>query len=381
MTTRLVRIVIVMRHGARTPILNIRPYALHFQTHNPFWRGQLTSSGKKLCRQMGAWMRSYLTENGFRQQSRVTVRIMANGLPRTVASAEAFANGLLKGHEVQIETGTEVSKLFTPRLKNINADFLLRAEQEAAQKADRAGIMHIPEELVREFSVLAQLMAAREDPKHRKTGLLLEEGSGPRLEGLLNTAAQISDSLLCRDLMQPRLTKPLTQQARQALAGICDERRDILFGTRSIVQNACAALLLQLHKELNDGTELCTLMCGHDSTIKAVLTALEAEPYFLLDSSLGEVPPGCCLCFEVYEVEKKDRLVHVHLLYPRDAQLMGTERLNQTHPPASQEMHFANLSCKENGLYQLEELTGRLLHPEEGCSKEDGSGKSSFSIQ
>ncbi len=274
-----------------------------------------------------------------------------------------------------------MSRLFTPRLRNINAAFRLRAEQEAAKKLDRFDVTTIPEELIREFSGLTQLMAAQENPKHIKTDLLLEEGNGPQLAGLLNTAAQISDTLLCRELMHSLFSKTMTQQDRQALARICDLRRDILFGTKSIVQNACASFFLQLSKELNNSTEICTLMCGHDSTIKAVLTILEAETYSLSESSLGEIPPGCCLCFDIYEVEKKDRLVHVHLLYPRDAHLMGTERLNQTHPPASQELHFANLSCKENGLYQLEELTGRLLHPEEGCSKEDGSGKSSFSIQ
>ena len=364
MNTELIRTVILMRHGLRTPSADISACTSRRWFHSPLWRGQLTRRGRDLCFGMGQWMREELQEKGLPALNRENVKVSASQSARTVASAHAFSEGLTGERPPAADIETVDAGLFAPKLSGMNAAFQAQAEMQAAEAVHVPDIACVQKALLQEFALLQKILLPRENLDTAETKLILHNGQGPRLEGALQTAATLSDALICRHMLHPSFLKRIEDRDWQALSRICDTRRRILFGTDILVRNSLGALLTKLGEELSNGNSTCTLLCGHDSTVKAVMTALNILPCTFPGSVFGEIPPGFCLNMELYRGDRAHVFLRFRMVYPLDAQLLGRMPLNKSHPPGSQPL-FLYGTPAAGGLYLLEDIV-RLLTGQEG---------------
>jgi len=120
--SRLVKVVVLGRHGVRSPIQTPETLAMWSSRTWPSWGtapGQLTERGASLIRSAWASMRSELAFDGLLPSSECpesdAVFLYADNEERTVATARNILQGLAPGCSFNISTGTEkVDPLFHP---------------------------------------------------------------------------------------------------------------------------------------------------------------------------------------------------------------------------------------------------------------------------
>lgn len=202
----------------------------------------------------------------------------------------------------------------------------------------------------------------------KKTGEIKE----PEARGTLKAANQLSDALILQYLEMDESKKTGLHidnndiKAWRAIADIKDIYSKILFTAPMVAVNTSHRLLCQVKIGIENNT--FTFLCTHDTSISALLTALQANEYSLPDSLTieGLTPNGCKLCIEKYSMGK-EYYGRVRLLYQSTEQVRNLTMLDynadkakhyEVHPKV-QHITFKGLECK-NGYYKWEDLMKRI---------------------
>ena len=102
-------------------------------------------------------------------------------------------------------------------------------------------------------------------------------------------------------------------------------------------------------------------MCGHDSNLGSVLSALKTEPYSLHDSITQTVPLGSKLVFEKWINNNDNKeYMKVFLVYPSVSQLRRCDMMDLEHPPCKCEIKFIGIEQNKDGFYSLEDILNRF---------------------
>ena len=138
--------------------------------------------------------------------------------------------------------------------------------------------------------------------------------------------------------------------------GIVDTYSDVLFGMPMISVQVANPLLRELRAELTAEGRRFTFLCGHDSNLTSVLTALGAEEYLLLDTVEQHTPIGSKLCFERWIDGAGEAWYKVRMIYQSTAQLRAMTPLSLEQPPVSYPMKFTGVHVNGDGMMPEEEL-------------------------
>ncbi len=338
---RLIKTVTVMRHGIRRSFSGRHP-------------GQITGRGLKLCRQMGRWMYSEILRMA--PDADISLKTASSPSQRAIDSAKEYASGFMPYSEAVQQAEGWTAEMFIPVLTGMSEQFRAEAEQQILNNTGIHDLKDIPNQFLEGLSLLKQKTGDDLKRYAQETELVLTDGDGPVIHGLPRIASAKADELLTREITSLMRSCHLKDAERKILSEITDMYLNMLFGTDLIIHSALGPFLTQLGRELISGMDEHVLLCGHDTTVKTVQTALGIDDYDLPGNSFGKIPPGCCMRFDVYSDTEEQRYVRIVMIYPSDDHLYGRIPIKTEYPPGRTILTIKNLPPYKNGLYRVEDI-------------------------
>ncbi|MCR5085638.1 MAG: histidine-type phosphatase [Succinivibrionaceae bacterium] len=383
---QLEQVVALSRHNIRAPMSTGDSVLARVTPHQWFrWTSrasELSLRGGVLETMMGQYFRRYLDHEGLiaedSQPREGEVRIYANSLQRTIATAQYFSGGMFQVAGPVVEHHYEVGKgdaTFLPLLSRVDDHFREAAAREITAMGGQLGVKGIMKSIERPLRLLERILDLRHSRMAREDGLksfrlddttfAFNEGKEPSLSGSLKIANAAVDALILQhyeeqDLRKAGFGRQLTAGELSEIAKIKEAYNDSLFGAYSVAVNVVHPMLGLLGEELGKEGRKLSFLCGHDSTIAAVLVALRAEPYELPNSIEKKTPIGGKLVMELRRGADGRQYVDLYLAYQSYRQLRERTQLDLDTPPQRFRIKLRGIKRNPDGLYPYEDFRQRL---------------------
>lgn len=389
---KLKQMVVLSRHNIRSPFSGSNSTLANVTNHKWFdWtsaKGDLSLRGGVLETIMGQYFRKYLNSKGLISENWIPekdqVRFYPNSLQRTIATTNYFVSGLLPAYDATIESHYELGQMdpvFNPILTFSNDKFSEQAIKEVLEMFGKKNLNEILEDLSSNFKVLERVLDF-ESSKYAKDNNISEfkkddinvsfqKDKEPSMSGTLKVACEAADALVLQyyeesDDKKAAFGKALSLDDWGKIAQIVDTYQKILFSAYSVAINVANPLLKELKDEMNNNNRIISYLCGHDSNIGSVLSALKVDSYSLQDSITQTVPLGSKLVFEKWIKNKDNKekdnkeYVKVFLIYPSVYQLRNCNMMNLDNPPCKLELKFVGIEQNKDGFYLFDDVLARF---------------------
>ncbi len=113
---------------------------------------------------------------------------------------------------------------------------------------------------------------------------------------------------------------------------------------------------------MGDRKRKFSFLCGHDSNIFSVLTAMGVEPYTLPGTMETYTPIGGKLVFERWLAEDGEAYYSVSFVYQSTEQLRKITMLSEDDPPMNTALSFEGIEMNEDGMIPEQELLSLMDH-------------------
>ncbi len=377
---KLQKVVVLSRHNIRSPMSGKGSALDTLTPHDWFeWSSspsQLSLRGGVLETENGQFFRKWLESEGLipenYQPTEDEVRFYANSKQRTIATSNYFKAGFLPTSNLQVESHMEfdtMDPVFTPQLTFASDEYKEAAKAQMTELfADKIA------SLADNYELLSDVIDIEEsdDWKSGKftgfrtddTELILEEGKEPGCTGSIKTGCSVSDALVLQyyeaDDEKAAFGKDLTFDQWKAISEIKDVYGDLLFTAPLVATNVAHPLLQEIASELDYENRVFTFLCGHDSNVGSVLSALGVEEYDLPNAIENKTPIGCKVVFSRWKDENGEDYISVDLVYQTTEQLRETPLLDLSNTPNVFPVTLKGLEAKAPGLYKAADLENRL---------------------
>ena len=364
---KLEKVLVLSRHNLRAPLVTKNSDLNKVTPYNWFdWQvnaGELSLKGALLETAIGQYFRLYLADENFFAESYIPqeneVRFYANSFQRTIATAKYFSEGLFPVANVNVEYKFGVNEtdpiFLASQDKNFNENYFRRLQNEKAQSG---GEEILKKRLSDYAKTTAKILDFKNSPyakQHHLTNFSADDfkiGPNPYVEGNLRLAMTASDALV----MQYYETKNLFGKKLSAaeLKNIADAEYfgiNLIFEWRTWATAHINPMLNLIRAELSDDNRKFTFLCGHDTTLAMVLSALGVENYVLPDSIERMTPLGAKLVIEKRLGADGKHYAKVNLVYQSTKQIENAEVLDLNNPPKIFPLKFKNLQANSDGLY------------------------------
>ena len=370
------KMVVLSRHNIRSPLSgsgsllgDITPHEWFEWTSNP---SELSLRGAMLETMMGQYFRMWLEKQGlFPENYRPgdgAVRFYANAMQRTRATAHYFSAGLLPVADVPVEQHAEygtMDPIFNPALTYISEAYMKAVQDQIAEKGGVAGMKGIHASLLDAIGLLMDVTDMEQSEAYQAgtygnlleddSTVILEQGKEAGMTGPIKTATSVADALTFQfyemaDDKAAAFGHDLTIDDWRKLHTIVDTYTDMLFATPLIAVNAAHPLLQEIRAELTAEGRQFSFLCGHDSNIASVLSALGVEEYLLPETVEQKTPIGVKLVFSRWLNEDGAAYYTVELVYQSTEQLRGMVPLSLDNPPMRYAVHFDGVPENEDGM-------------------------------
>lgn len=421
---RLEQITIISRHNVRAPLeKNIKEAKQNVADEKMLMSfsapgSNQTQRGGALEMLMGEYFRMWLREEGLLvdcvkeiKKGKETVRdivpdttgfrFAASPRERTIASARAFVAGMLPAAEVSISHSEIDSRdsRYLPYLVDrspcpaleIDKRFNIEGFIEEAKKEKRV----IEDKYKSRLEEACRILERAVDFPHSANGgnfhhffqktinvdfsfykdSIIQE---PAADKYLKAANQLSDALILQYYEHPYPGSTglhiHNEEDWHTIASIKDIYSKLLFAEPIVAVNTSHGLLTEIWKGIQDKDVKLNFICTHDTSITALLEALQAEPYELpgFTTLEGLTPVGCKLLFEKYN-HKGEYYGRVRLVYQTTEQIRHMTVLDHQlgTDPASFPIRFKDMKAvgKEGQYYRWCDLECRMRQTLESFKK------------
>ena len=379
----LAQVTVLSRHSIRSPLSDkgsvlseITPHEWFAWTSNP---GELSLRGAMLETTMGQYFRLWLEKEGLFPENYIpeegAVRIYANGFQRTQATARYFSAGLLPVAVVPVECHVDYNEpdgTFLPLIQFMEEDYAQDVLEEIYERGGGEGLQGYTDSLDDALHLLVEVADLNESEAYVSgeygnlleddSVMTLEEGQEPKISGALKTACSVADALVLQYYEEPDEKKAafgheLTQEDWRTIGGIVSTYEKILFSAPLLSVNVAHPMLEELYAELKTPERRFTYLCGHDSTLISVLSALGAEEYYLPGAVEPATPTGTKLVFERWQNSSQESFYKVKLVCQSADQLRSIQPLSLEIPPVIVPLSFEGIVEDENGMIREQDLT------------------------
>ncbi len=375
------QVVVLSRHNIRSPLSGGGSLLESITPHEWFhWSSQaseLSMRGGILETEMGQYFRKWLESEEFFPENyhpeEGAVRIYANSKQRTIATAQFFTAGLLPTAGTDIETHMEFNKMdpvFTPQLTFVTPDYQSDAEAQIRELfTDTINGLSDNYELITDVIDMKESAAWKDgtvtELSTDDTEFILELNQEPGMKGSLKTGCSVSDALILQyyeeeDPVKAAFGHDLTDSQWEQIAEIKDVYQDVLFTAPLIAVNTAHPLLQEIENELNTDGRSFSFLCGHDSNISSVLTAMKTEDYTLPGTIEKKTPIGCKIVFCRWSAPDGNKYYSADLVYQTVSQLQNHPLLDLNVHPSVVSLQFSGIKSNQDGLYSEKEFMTRL---------------------
>ena len=195
-----------------------------------------------------------------------------------------------------------------------------------------------------------------------KTAIKLEIGKEPGMTSPIKTATSVADALTFQyyemaDDKAAAFGHDLIREDWLKIHRIVDTYTEMLFEAPLISVNVAHPLLQEILSELTAEDRKFSFLCGHDSNVASVLSALGAGDYEQLpDTVEPRTPIGVKLVFESWSSEDGEDYAKVRLVYQSTEQLRGLIPLSLDNPPVSVDIELPGIERNTDGYYRLNDV-------------------------
>ena len=343
---------------------------------------------------MGQYFKLYYAQEGLfpvNNDSTDGIYFAASSRQRTIATACSFAAGFLPLATVEIDymhPEGSADSAFLPLLNDVAPDFNTDAFQSEAQKEIAEIIKENAGDLKSAYTLLENvvgyensLVGAQNQHLDTQVGVAINfrrpsgERNEPSIIGDLKLADIASDAIILQYLEEPDLLKAgfghnLSLAEWRTLSSIKDIYGKILFTAPIVAVNVSHDILERIYREMNVPGRKFSFLCMHDTSIQALLTALQAEPYILPEETTIEAitPIGFKFIIEKYDLDG-EKFARLSLVYQTSDQIRNQTILDLDTPPACFDLSFKGLTPNADGYYRWEDFEQRIKETLDAFSK------------
>lgn len=375
------QMIILSRHNIRSPLVS-KSSVLTRLTNPEFqwfqWEGQpstLTAKGERLEAKMGAFFHEWAGKKGFLSQysgDSYAFRFYANAKQRCQLTARSFADALLPGQNPRVEMNVQfdtMDPVFSPQITKISDDFVTKAQQEIQTLFGgdlNAGVASA-------YTLMESVIDIENSPAYPDTAsfsqypsaVSFKLGAEPSMTGGLKMACTVSDALSLQyyeeqDDEKAGFGKQLSFEDWVTISSVKEWYGDILFSAPSVSVNVAHPLLQLILGEMQNESRIFSFLCGHDSNLSSVLSALRAQLPDLPGSVEKKTPIGGKLIFETFTGKDNVQYADILLVYATAAQLRAESSLSYANPPAGVKVRLTGLKENADGLYTLSDVHQRF---------------------
>ena len=377
---QLEEMVVLSRHNIRSPLSGsgvlsrVTPHQWFEWTSKP---SELSVKGGELETMMGSFFRQWALDEGL-IQTRFSpgadqVRIYANSLQRTQATAQFFSDAMFPGAgfkpEIHETLGT-MDPVFNPVTTGVDEAFRAEALAQIASLGGENGMEGIGAKVSGEMALIERVIDIRDSPaaehdttsfKRNDVAITIQEGKEPSMTGGLKMACSVSDALVLQYYEEPSdkaasFGHYLRFEEWTEVAAVKDWYQDVLFTTPAVSKNVARPLLKEIRKELSLSERKFAYLCGHDSNLGSVLAALDCEDYLAPNALERKTPIGSKVVFEKWKGSDGVEYVDILLVYASALQLRNKSRVTLFAPPMAMRLVLSGLPINRDGLYTLADL-------------------------
>ncbi|WP_304274893.1 histidine-type phosphatase [Caulobacter segnis] len=309
--TRVDRVVVVMRHGIRAPIVGEAPEGTRTGDPWPSWpvpAEHLTPHGARALEVLGRSDRAWFAKLGVLPAQGCPasgqVRIWTNTAERTIASGEAFAEGLAPGCGLPVGhlAASEVDPLFEPLRAGV-APFD-PAAAIASINAHTGGVDRLAARLKPQLEELDRVLGCGAptgcQPEHPSGVKPSGDGRGVDLSGPIRDASGTAQVLLLQYVEglspSPPRWRAVEPGALKRLGALHAALFNVFTRPPYMTARQAGPLARRVREALAAPTTGVDVFVGHDTNVTALGAALGA-PLSAPGYATGDVPPGGALVF------------------------------------------------------------------------------------
>ena len=392
---KLEQVVVFSRHNIRSPLSEkgsvldtITPHEWFHWSSNP---GELSLRGGVLETEMGEYFRKWLESEGLFPENyhpvSPEVRIYANSMQRTIATAQFFTGGLLPTANMPVEYHAKfgtMDPVFNPVITHLTNDLtyvpyvlthISDAYLEYAKAQIRTLFTKSVKDLTDNYALLSEVIDV-ENSEAWKDGsftgfrtddfdLVFEDGKEPTVVGSLKTACSVSDALVLQyyeepDAVKAAFGKELTMDQWKQIAEIKDVYEDARFAAPLVSNVVAYPLLKEIYTEMNTEGRVFSFLCGHDVNIVGLMSALDVAKYDLPETIESRTPIGSKMVFSKWLSAEGEEYWSVDLVYQSSEQLRNMPLLDLENPPVIFHLTLNGLDQNADGLYTAADMQGRI---------------------
>lgn len=387
----LCEVVVLSRHNIRSPLTGSGSVIERMTPHKWYsWSSRpslLSQKGGVMETMMGQYFNKWLMAEGLFFEDEIPnkdeIRIYANSMQRTLATAHYFMSGFMPVANVPVVHHCKIGvmdSIFTPQITYLDDDFCKTAIHEIAEMTREKTEMHkvSPSEyycvlenthnrLADNYKYLYTVLDMRNSLacKYGDTcgfagpdTIWLKLFREPTITGSLQMARMASDALILqyyeeKDDTKAAFVHKLTKNEWLQLSGIKEWYDSILFTTPSIARQIATPLLNEIAKELNTPGRKFSFLCGHDSNIGSVLAALGVTDYTLPNTIETKTPIGAKLVFEKWVDKKNEYYISVKMIFHNTNQIRQGQYSPYENAPLIFPIQFNGVRANADGLYSF----------------------------
>lgn len=317
-------------------------------------RGLLTLRGGEMETLMGQYFEAQLRAQGLfpknAQPSVGEVRFYANSYQRTIATAKYFSAGAFPIANIPVEYHRALGqkdRVFLPPtdpalVKKISAEF------------DGKKLIN---DFRKEIATVERLSGEKFNPADSSIKLRSEAVEW-KAGGSLNKINLAADALLM-DYYDGKVS--YSDSEMRDVAKISSLLINSNFDRPFCAKVFASPMLAVISDELNTPGRKFTFLCGHDSNLSNVLTALGVEEYTLPGTIEWRVPIASKIVIKKFRGSDDNEYASLSLVYPASAQIINREILNLDNPPMIVTLKLRGLQPVDaNATYKLSDVLQRI---------------------
>ena len=373
------KVVILSRHGIRTPLENTIAFLEKSSPLKwPSWDhayGYLTTRGGALEAFFGHYLSQWLEQKNINiEPENPDIYVYANSLQRTVATAQFLVAGAYAGYDIPIEHKYTIEKMdpiFDPSVQNDSSEIKQKVLKEI-EEADKKG--SIFKNLAPAYKMVSDILDYPHSQLYSELKcdfadipyeLHFVKNEEPELRGPLAIGICVIDAFLLQyysafpkeQIAWGRIT---SQEQWQQLMQIRNHYIDLVFHSRTIARHNSKLLINKIDDLLHNKTHKVNLLVGHDSTIAALLGALDFAEY-QLPNQCENTPIGGMVILQRYRNKASEKyLFKAEYVYQSFEQLYTAQPLDINHPPQHYQLQLKNAVANSDGFYQWQDFETRL---------------------
>ncbi len=379
--------VVFSRHNIRSP-LSAPGSELSQVTLRPWvdWgvgTAHLTAKGARIEQKMGNWFREDLIHENpdiYASLNANNTLVYSNVKQRTIKTAENFLVGF--GKDLQVfhlpQDDDGMDSLFHPAYTVMNDDIEKRilAEMNAIGGVEGTadepykGILAAVEGISEEIRFMEKVIGFEESPyakekqvKHfplKEMSIILTKGEEPAMKGDYKLVNSIADAVVLQYYETGKaFGDDISFDDMRRIGKVKTVYDEVMFMCHTTAVIASNPLVNKIREELCDSTRKFTFLCGHDSNIATLTTALGMKLPKTVNAVEFSSPIGAKIVFRRYKKGDAE-FINVNLVYASVPQLLETQEISQSTPPMILPIDFDGLSRNADGFYKLEDVIQRF---------------------